>query len=58
LDAKGWAALAMREAGLWLCWATTADRATAVELEEHVLTALHGQGLWNLRGPRARGSAP
>jgi hypothetical protein len=57
LDAKGWAALAMREAGLWLCWTTTPDRATAVELEEHVLTALHGQGLWNLRGPRVRGSA-
>ena len=37
LDAKGRAALAMREAGLSLCWATTADRATAVDLEKHVL---------------------
>ncbi|MGM1061351.1 hypothetical protein [Saccharothrix sp. Mg75] len=49
LDVKGWAALAMCEAGLWLCWATTADRATAVELEKRVLTALHEQQLWNLR---------
>lgn len=49
LDAKGWAALAMREAGLSLCWATTTDRATAVDLEKQVLTALHEQQLWNLR---------
>jgi len=49
LDAKGWAALAMREAGLPLCWATTADHATAVDLEKHVLAALHEQQLWNLR---------
>jgi hypothetical protein len=49
LDAKGWAALAMREAGLSLCWAITADRAAAVDLEKHVLAALHEQQLWNLR---------
>ena len=49
LDAKGWAAVAMQEAGLWLCWATTADRATALALEKRVLTALHEQPLWNLR---------
>ncbi|NUT96391.1 MAG: hypothetical protein HOY78_30625 [Saccharothrix sp.] len=49
LDAKGWAALAMREAGLWLCWTTTADRATAVDLEHRVLTATREQHLWNLR---------
>ncbi|MFD7655252.1 hypothetical protein ACFV4N_14875 [Actinosynnema sp. NPDC059797] len=49
LDAKGWAALAMREAGLWLCWATTADRSTAVDLEKRALSALREQHLWNLR---------
>nr|WP_232327803.1 hypothetical protein [Kibdelosporangium sp. MJ126-NF4]CEL13366.1 hypothetical protein [Kibdelosporangium sp. MJ126-NF4] len=49
LDAQGWAALAMREAGLSLCWATTSGRATAVDLEKHVLAALHEQHLWNLR---------
>ena len=57
MDAKGWAALAMREAGLWLCWATTASRATAVELEEQVLNVLSEQRLWNLRRPLARDSA-
>ncbi|MEU4807187.1 hypothetical protein [Actinosynnema sp. NPDC023587] len=51
LDAKGWAALAVKEAGLWLCWATTADRAAAVQLEHDVLTALRRQHLWNLRRP-------
>jgi hypothetical protein len=49
LDAQGWAALAMQEARLSLCWATTSDRATAVDLEKHVLDALHEQQLWNLR---------
>ncbi|WP_156077285.1 hypothetical protein [Saccharothrix sp. NRRL B-16314] len=53
LDTQGWAVLAMREAGLWLCWATTADRATAVELEEHVLTAPPEQRLWNPRSSRS-----
>lgn len=48
LDAKGWAALAMREAGLWMRWATTSDRATALNLEKRVLTALHEHLLWNL----------
>lgn len=49
LDAKGWAALAMREAGLSLSWATTTDPATAVDPAKHVLTALHEQQLRNLR---------
>ncbi|ACU37439.1 hypothetical protein [Actinosynnema mirum] len=52
LTAKGWAALALREAGLWVCWSVTADRAQAVGLEERVLTALHALPLWNLRRPR------
>jgi hypothetical protein len=50
LDAKGWVALAMREAGLSLCWATTVDRDTAVDLEKHVLAALHEQQLWRPTG--------
>ncbi|MGW4115838.1 hypothetical protein ACWEFJ_33615 [Actinosynnema sp. NPDC004786] len=51
LDAKGWAPLAMREAGLWLRWATTADRAAAVDLEEHVLAALREQRLGTCVAP-------
>jgi len=41
----------MARAGLYVRWAVTADKATAVELEKRIITLLAGTGLRN-RGRR------
>ncbi len=46
-----WGRAAMARAGLYVKWAVTDDKATAVELEERIITVLAGAGLWN-RGRR------
>lgn len=47
--AREWGQLAFERADLHVCWATTADRAGAVNLERRCLDALHADPLWNRR---------
>ncbi|MEH1055983.1 hypothetical protein V6U89_12315 [Micromonospora sp. CPCC 206171] len=45
--AASWAQDAIHHADLYISWATTADRETAVALERQALTALASASLWN-----------
>lgn len=47
--AKEWGVLAFERADLHVCWAVTADRSTAADLERRVITALQRHQLWNRR---------
>lgn len=42
-----WTRLAVHQAGLHICWTTTADGAAAKKLEKNILNALHDHALWN-----------
>jgi hypothetical protein len=44
---QDWSALAVRDAGLKVCWSSTASKQEAAELERAVLDALRGEVLWN-----------
>ena len=50
--AKEWAVAAFVWADLHLAWTTTADKASAVALENTVLVALRSHALWNRLRPR------
>jgi hypothetical protein len=49
--AKAWGQAALVRANLNICWATTADRRSALELERAVLRALDSGDLWNRAHP-------
>lgn len=44
---SNWTRLAVHQAGLRICWTTTADGAAAKKLERNTLNALHDHALWN-----------
>lgn len=46
---RDWGRAAFQRADLQVCWAVTADRAAATELERRVIDLLRDQGLWNQR---------
>lgn len=46
---QDWSALAVQDAGLTVCWSSTADEPEARALERAVLDALRGEPLWNRR---------
>jgi hypothetical protein len=46
---RDWGRAAFTRAGLQVCWASTADRSSALALERQVLDALATAGLWNQR---------
>jgi hypothetical protein len=50
--AKDWARAALAWANVHVCWAVTADKASAKALEDQVLRALEDQELWNRLRPR------
>lgn len=49
LTAQQWARAAIEHWDLHVRWATTTDRAGALELEREVIRALEGLPLWNVR---------
>lgn len=46
---RDWGRAAFQRADLEVCWAVTADRAAATELERQVIDLLRDRGLWNQR---------
>lgn len=46
---RDWGRAAFQRADLEVCWAVTADRAAATELERTVIDLLRDRGLWNQR---------
>lgn len=47
--AQAWARAALNHADLEVCWASTPDRRSALDLEQQVATRARGRGLWNIR---------
>jgi hypothetical protein len=52
--ARSWARSAIDAADLYVSWACTADRTSALELERQALGLLAAEHLWNVRRPVAR----
>jgi hypothetical protein len=46
---RDWGRAAFQRADLEVCWAVTADKAAATELERRVIDLLRDRGLWNQR---------
>lgn len=52
--ARSWARSAIDAVDLYVSWACTADRASAVNLERRALEMLAAEPLWNVRRPAVR----